>query len=91
MKKILILLAMVIMLSGCGTKTFLGEIPGHEFKRFEYHRAGNATSTHIIATDAVRDDGYLLIDSIHITADYGPFANFVIKLEGYGQELKKEE
>lgn len=87
MKKIgmifLLVLLLIFPLIGCSSKNLLNKIPDHEFKSFEYHRAGNATSTHIVATNAIRVGNMVEIEKIKISSDYGPFANFLIIIEEY--------
>jgi hypothetical protein len=87
MNKLVILLTVVLILSGCAGN-YLDKIPNGGFTRFEYHRGGNVTSAHIIATDAVAENGIVLVDKIDIHADYGPFLNFEVKLEGYESVAK---
>lgn len=85
MRRCLLILLLVIFLSGCSAMSYLDIIPPNTaFTNFEYHRGGNVTSAHIVATDAIfLEDGSVLIDSVNINADYGPAVNFSIKLEGY--------
>jgi len=81
--KYLMLVMVCLMLAGCSMHGTLAKLPNGEFKRFEYHRAGNATSTHITATNAVKVGDMTEIEKVTISVDYGPFANFLILLEGY--------
>jgi len=83
MKRILLLLVLSFILTGCSITGTLEKIPNHEFTRFEYHRAGNATSTHIVATNAKKVDGKIQVEKATVSVDYGPFANFLIMIEGY--------
>lgn len=80
-------MAALVTLTGCGINPLLGKVPDYEFKRFEYHRAGNATSTHITAENAKRVDGKQEIGSLKITSDYGPFANFNIVIDGFSRDV----
>lgn len=86
MKK-LILLAAILFCTGCTGKGLLLEIPNTAFERFEYHRAGNMTSMHILAIDSKRTNDTYTIKSVHVIGDYGPFANFNIKIDGYKREI----
>jgi len=83
MKKWILLLVIVILMPGCSMTGNLAKIPEGEFERFEYHRAGNATSTHITAINAIRVGNMTEIEKVTVSVDYGPFANFLILLEGY--------
>jgi hypothetical protein len=75
---------MLFILPSCGMHDFIGKLPDHEFKSFEYHRVGGAGSTHIVATDSVKVGDMIEIGHVDINADYGPMLpKFVIKLEGY--------
>ncbi len=82
MKKLLIII-FCLLLTSCSAKSLIAEIPDHEFTKFEYHRAGNVTSADIVAINAVRDENGVAIESVKITADYGPFVNFNVSIEGY--------
>lgn len=87
--KRLALLLLPLLLCSCGTAdNLLQKIPSSEFKTFEYHRAGNATSADIVASNSSLKDGYLTIESLSIKEDWGPFANFNIKMEGYKRQIK---
>ena len=89
MKSILMIATVALSLTGCGTADkLLNKIPSSEFKTFEYHRAGNATSADIVAIGSSIKDGYLTIDSLSIKEDWGPFVNFNMKMEGYKRKLK---
>jgi hypothetical protein len=83
MKRAILLVIMALCLSGCSMAGTLAKIPEAEFARFEYHRAGNATSTHITATNAIKVGDMVEIEKVTVSIDYGPFANFLILLEGY--------
>jgi hypothetical protein len=84
MKRLIVLaIATALLLSGCSMAGNLAKIPEGEFERFEYHRAGNATSTHITAINAIRVGDMTEIEKVTVSVDYGPFANFLILLEGY--------
>ena len=79
----LVLATLMAGCQGCSMKSLLNEVPDGEFKNFEYHRAGNGTSAGITASNAAIQDGQLTIEQLSIKADYGPFVNFNIKLEGW--------
>lgn len=85
MKKLLLLI-LLPFLFGCSGKSLMADIPMAGFDRFEYHRAGNMSSLHIVATGAIMDEDYVVIDKVTVLADYGPFVNFNIILEGYSRE-----
>lgn len=88
MKQLLIIL-LSFLLFGCSGKSLLRDIPMAGFDKFEYHRAGNMTSLHITATGAIMDEDYVVIDFVNVIADYGPWVNFNILLEGYSRERVK--
>lgn len=89
MKILIALCASLVLLTGCGTAdNLLQKIPNSEFKSFEYHRAGNATSSDIVATNSSIKDGFITIESLSIKEDWGPFANFNMKMEGYKRQIK---
>ena len=67
------------------------EIPMAEFDTFEYHRAGNLSSLHIQAENAHMDKDIIIIEKVSLQADYGPFVNFNIKLEGYKRARINED
>jgi len=83
MKLLIAIIICSLMLTGCSMQGNLAKLPDAEFKRFEYHRAGNATSTHITAINAVKVGDMTEIEKVTISVDYGPFANFLILLDGY--------
>ena len=82
MKKLSILIVCLLLISGCSMKGLIAEIPTNEFKEFRYHRGGNATSATIIAREAIKEGNLLMIQTVDITADYGPFASFTLFIEG---------
>lgn len=88
MKKLQLLIIIILLsfLFSCSGKSLMQEIPMAAFDKFEYHRAGNVSSLHITATGAIMDKDYVVIDNVNIIADYGPFVNFNIILEGYSRE-----
>jgi len=88
-KKLLLLMLLPFLFS-CSGKSLMQDIPMAEFERFEYHRAANFSSLHIVATGAIMDEDYIVIDHVSLQADYGPFVNFNIKLEGYARERIKD-
>ena len=79
------------VLSGCSQKSLIYEIPLVEFKKFEYHRAGNFSSAHITAENSSINDEAVQIEKLSIQADYGPVVNFNITIEGYQRELTPSE
>jgi hypothetical protein len=81
--KYLFLLLFPFLLFSCSGKSLLHEIPNAEFTKFSYHRAGNMSSLHIEARNAKMDNNEIVIESVTVQADYGPFVNFNIRLEGY--------
>jgi len=83
MKSLVTAIICGLMLTGCSMQGNLAKLPDGEFKRFEYHRAGNATSTHITAINAIKVGDMTEIEKVTISVDYGPFANFLILLEDY--------
>jgi len=89
MKKLLLLI-IPFLLFGCSGKSLMQQIPMAEFENFEYHRAGNFSSLHIQAQNAHMDKDLIIIDSVSLQADYGPFVNFNIKLEGYKRARIKD-
>ena len=85
---IILLIVFILIMTGCGGyKKLLREIPLLEFESFSYHRGGNVTSATITATGAKVEDGFVTIQDLHITADYGPFVNFDVQLKGYRREV----
>lgn len=70
-----------MLTSGCGYHSLMDKVPNHAFTRFEYHRGGNFSSTHISAMNAIKIDGAVLIEKMTLTSDYGPFVNFTILVE----------
>jgi len=95
MKKLLFLLFIVFLLSGCGSaqkmakgyNDLIKQIPTNEFKKFEYHRSGMYSSAHIIAKDAAKDGDLLMIDSFYMQLNYGP-ENLTVSVEGYIREVE---
>lgn len=75
-----------LLLSGCSFHGLMDKVPNHAFSKFEYHRGGNFSSTHITAKNAIKIDNEMIIESLVLTSDYGPFANFTIILEDYSVE-----
>lgn len=86
MKKLLLVLCLLPLLFGCSGKSLMADIPMAAFDKFEYHRAGNVSSLHITASGAIMDEDYVVIDKVHVIADYGPWVNFNIIVEGYSRE-----
>lgn len=83
MKKILMIIILSCFLfTGC-VSSMLEDIPRSEFKRFEYHRGGNVTSTTIIAENSKKTAKTYTVEKVTIKSDYGPFVNFSVYLEGY--------
>lgn len=83
MKKLLLILVSCLLVSGCGFHNLINKVPNQAFSKFEYHRGGNFSSTHITAKNAIKVDGEMIIESLVLTSDYGPFVNFTIILEDY--------
>lgn len=85
MRKIILffIIVLCLLLSGCSFHGLMDKVPNHAFSKFEYHRGGNFSSTHITAKNAIKVDGEIIIESLVLTSDYGPFANFTIILEDY--------
>jgi len=82
-----LMLIMALLLGCAGYSAFLDQIPMAEFESFSYHRGGNVSSATVTATGASIKDRAITIDTLHITADYGPFVNFDVQLKGYRRQL----
>ena len=94
MKYIILLISIVSLtgLSSCSSifptaNGMLDKIPHVEFDKYEYHRSGNVTSADITAIGGVINEDELMIESLHIKADYGPMVNFNILIEGYKEYI----
>ncbi len=87
--KIFLLVIVTMLLSGCATSSYLNKLPDFEFEEFEYHRSGNTTSADIVAKNAVKDGGLLLIEEVVIKEDWGPFFNANIRIKGLSRAIQK--
>ena len=81
--KLTALILTALIMTGCTLNEAINKVPTAEFKTFEYHRAGNMTSVDIEAKNSKVEGGTLVIEELDIKADYGPFSNFNIFIEGY--------
>jgi len=96
MKKLIFLLVMAFLLSGCGStqkmvtgyNNLMKQVPNNEFSRFEYHRSGMYSSAHIVAKEGAKDGNLMMIQSLNIQLNYGP-ENLTIALDGFTREVSK--
>lgn len=84
MKKLAAAFIAAFFMSGC--TNYLAKIPNGEFESFEYHRAGNITSSDIVATGAKKSDDGVVIEELIIKTDYGPLWNANVRIKGYKRE-----
>jgi len=97
MKKLILIMFVIFILSGCGAtqkmaksyNDLVNQIPSNEFEKFEYHRSGIYSSAHIIAEDAAKVNGLLMIDKFYMQLNYGP-ENLTISMEGYVRDVENE-
>lgn len=93
MKKLLLLVGVLFLLSGCassgklaaGYSDVMSKIPDNEFGKFEYHRSGMYSSAHVTAIGGAKEGDLLMIERLHIQLNYGP-ENLTISIEDYIRE-----
>lgn len=79
--RLLFCLALLIC-CGCSLQNELNNIPQIDFDILEYHRAGNGTSADIRAEGSSINGCSQVVKSLSVRADYGPFVNFSIDIQG---------
>lgn len=84
-------LLVILFLAGCSPMTYLDDLPNTSFGVFEYNRAGNVTSAHILAENGIMEHGTLLVEKVLIKADYGPFINFSVRIEDFERTTDDKE